>query len=37
MDHILDTNGLGVYKTTHVLDCRNNLGIKDQGQMNQSV
>ena len=37
MDYVLETYGLGVYKTTNVLDCRYNLGDKDQGQMNQSV
>ena len=37
IDHILDTNGLGVYKTTNVLDCWYYLGDKDQDQMNLSV
>ena len=37
IDHILDTNGLGVYKTTNGLDCWYYLGDKDQDQMNQSV
>ena len=37
MDHVLETNGLGVNKTLNVLDCWYNLGDKDQGQMNQSV
>ena len=37
IDHILDTNGLGVYKTTNGLDCWYYLGDKYQDQMNQSV
>ena len=34
MNHVLATNGLGMYKTTNVLECWYNIGDKDQGQIN---